>query len=143
MLDNRINSSWWLLRLTYGLVPIIAGLDKFLNLLTDWTGYLNPLALRVVPIEPHTFMHIVGVIEIIAGVIVLSRWTRFGAYLVSAWLVCIALNLLSMGRFFDIAVRDVVMAIGAFCLAKLSEAREPETARSTRPLAHKPASVQV
>lgn len=133
MFDKKLDASWWLLRLTYGIVPIVAGVDKFFNLLTDWTGYISPLALRVIPFSGQTFMHIAGVIEIVAGLIVLSKWTRIGAYIVSAWLVCIALNLLSSGRFYDVAVRDIVMAIGSFCLAKLSEVREEATAaeRST------------
>lgn len=124
MQDTAIDKPWWTLRLTYGLVPIVAGLDKFTNVLTDWTHYLSPLATKVVPVAPQTFMHGVGIIEIIAGVLVLNRrTTRFGAYLVSAWLVAIALNLVTMGAFFDVAVRDVVMAIGAFTLGMLSEIR--------------------
>lgn len=123
MLDERLNSSWWALRLAYGLVPIVAGLDKFTNLLTNWTDYLSPLATRVVPIAPATFMHIAGVVEIIAGIAVLTRYTRYAAYVVAAWLLLIALNLLTTGHYFDVAVRDVVMAVGAFVLARLSEVR--------------------
>lgn len=128
MQESAIDRPWWTLRLTYGLVPIVAGLDKFTNLLTQWTHYLSPLATRIVPVSAPTFMHAVGVIEIIAGVLVLGRrTTRFGAYLVAAWLVAIALNLVSMGDYLDVAVRDLVMGIGAFTLAKLTElrAREP------------------
>jgi uncharacterized membrane protein YphA (DoxX/SURF4 family) len=133
-MNTTINKPWWTLRLTYGLVPIVAGLDKFTNVLTDWTHYLNPLATKVVPVSAPTFMHAVGIIEIIAGILVLnSRTTRFGAYLVSAWLAAIALNLITMGSFLDVAVRDLVMGIGAFTLAKLTEIRvageaKPETA---------------
>jgi uncharacterized membrane protein YphA (DoxX/SURF4 family) len=127
MFDPHLNTPWWALRLTYGLVPIIAGLDKFTHFLTDWTQYLSPLALRVVPVSATTFMYVVGVIEIIAGILVLSRLTRIGAYVVSAWLVAIVFNLLTTGRYFDIAARDLAMAIGAFALAKLTEAREGVT----------------
>jgi uncharacterized membrane protein YphA (DoxX/SURF4 family) len=124
MLETAVDKPWWTLRLTYGLVPIVAGLDKFTNLLTDWTQYLNPLATKVVPVAPSTFMHVVGIIEIIAGVLVLNRkTTRFGAYLVAAWLAAIALNLITMRAYFDVAVRDLVMGIGAFTLAKLTEIR--------------------
>ncbi|HEU4732689.1 MAG TPA: MauE/DoxX family redox-associated membrane protein [Kofleriaceae bacterium] len=124
MQESAIDRPWWTLRLTYGLVPIVAGLDKFTNLLTDWTHYLSPLATRVVPVSAPTFMHAVGIIEIIAGVLVLHpRTARFGAYLVAAWLVAIAGNLVSMGTYLDVAVRDVVMGIGAFTLAKLTEIR--------------------
>jgi uncharacterized membrane protein YphA (DoxX/SURF4 family) len=121
--DDETSTPWHLLRWTYGLVPIVAGADKFTNILTDWTKYLSPVARDILPFSPSTFMMIVGVIEIVAGLLVLSRYTRFGAYLVSAWLVGIAINLVTTGTYFDIAVRDTVMAIGAFALAKLSEAR--------------------
>lgn len=123
MLDKRLDTSWWALRLAYGLVPIVAGLDKFTNLLADWPAYLSPLALRVLPFSGATFMHIVGVIEIVAGIIVLSKATRIGAYIVSAWLVCIALNLVASGHYFDVAVRDIVLAIGSFVLARMTEVR--------------------
>jgi uncharacterized membrane protein YphA (DoxX/SURF4 family) len=120
-MDAKLNQSWWALRLVYGLVPIVAGLDKFTNLLTDWQQYLSPMIANAVPAA--TFMHIVGVIEIVAGILVLSRFTRLGAYVVAAWLVGIALNLITAGHFFDVAVRDLSMAVGAFVLGRLSEAR--------------------
>ncbi len=128
MQDESLDRTWWALRLTYGLVPIIAGLDKFTNLLVDWTQYLSPLALRVVPVSASTFMMIVGVIEIVAGVIVLAK-PRIGAYIVGAWLVAIAINLVTMGTYFDIAVRDLVMSVGAFTLARLSAIRSEVTVR--------------
>jgi uncharacterized membrane protein YphA (DoxX/SURF4 family) len=125
---QELDHSWWTLRLTYGLVPIIAGADKFTHLLVDWTKYLSPAAERVLPFSPSTFMMIVGVVEIVAGLLVLSRWTRLGAYVVSAWLVGIALNLVMTGGYYDIAVRDLVMAIGAFTLARLTELRAHDAA---------------
>ena len=85
------------MRIALGLATFLAGLDKFFNLLTKWTMYLNPLALRVVPVAPETFMRAVGVIEMIVGIAILTRWTRLGAYVAAAWLVCIALNLVAMG----------------------------------------------
>jgi hypothetical protein len=69
-------------------------------------------------------MYIVGTVEVLVGVLVLTKWTRYAAYIGSVWLVCIALNLLTTGKYFDIAARDVVMAVGAFTLAKLTEVRE-------------------
>jgi uncharacterized membrane protein YphA (DoxX/SURF4 family) len=113
-----------LLKFTFGLVPIVAGADKFTNLLTDWSAYLNPSLASVLPFSAHTFMMIVGVIEIVAGILVLVK-TGFGAYLVSAWLVLIALTLLASGKFLDVAVRDLVMAIGAYSLAKLTQITSP------------------
>lgn len=124
MITSRIDTPWWSLRLLYGLVPIVAGIDKFTNLLTDWTKYLSPLATSVLPLSASTFMHIVGVIEIAAGVLVLTKFTRIGAYVVAAWLVAIAVNLLTTGQYFDVAVRDLAMAVGAYTLARLTEIRE-------------------
>ena len=108
-----------LLKYTYGLVPIVAGLDKFTNLLTNWENYLRASIIKMLPFSAGTFMHIVGVIEVIAGILVLYR-PRFGAYIVAAWLFLIAVVLITGGHYYDVAVRDLVMAIGAYSLAKLS-----------------------
>lgn len=108
-----------ILKYTYGLVPIAAGADKFLNLLAEWQNYLAPSLADMLPFSPSTFMMIVGVVEIIAGVIVFIK-TEIGAYIVSAWLVLIALTLIFTWHYPDVAVRDLVMAVGAFVLAKLS-----------------------
>jgi uncharacterized membrane protein YphA (DoxX/SURF4 family) len=115
--------------LTYGLVPLLAGLDKFFNLLTDWTKYLSPAVAGLLPVSPETFMRAVGVIEIVVGLLVLTRWTRLGAWIAAAWLVLIALNLVTLGLF-DIAVRDLAMAVGAYTLARLAEARQESPAES-------------
>jgi uncharacterized membrane protein YphA (DoxX/SURF4 family) len=109
--------------LTYGLVPLLAGLDKFFNLLTDWTQYLSPLVADLLPISPEAFMGVVGVIEIVVGLMVLTRWTRLGAWIAAAWLCLIAVNLITLGLY-DIAVRDLAMAVGAYTLARLAEARQ-------------------
>ncbi len=108
-----------LLRLTFGLVPIAAGIDKFTDLLTDWDMYLHPGIASMLPFSTHTFMQIVGVIEIIAGLLVLAK-PAIGGYVVMAWLICIALTLLASGKYLDVAVRDLVMSIGALSLARLS-----------------------
>ena len=108
-----------ILKYTYGIVPIVAGLDKFTNLLTRWEDYLSAGIIKLLPFSPVTFMHIVGIIEIIAGVVVLAR-PRIGGYIVAAWLTLIALTLIFGGHYFDVAVRDLSMAIGAYCLAKIS-----------------------
>lgn len=126
MENAKIRQVYWLLRGLYGAVPIVAGLDKFTNLLTDWTHYLSPLVTRYVPAS--AFMHAVGVVEIAAGVLVLSKLTRIGAYVVMLWLVGIALNLLTTGTYFDVAVRDLAMAAGAFTLARLEEVRVQDAA---------------
>jgi len=126
-LAKPLESVYWLLRLVFGIVPIVAGLDKFTNLLTSWAQYLNPTLPRILHVAPTSFMHIVGVIEIVAGVLVLVPQTsRYFAYVVSLWLLCIALQLVPMLRYLDVAVRDLVMACGAYTLARLSEVREGE-----------------
>ncbi|WKD84689.1 hypothetical protein KCTC32516_00023 [Polaribacter huanghezhanensis] len=109
-----------ILKYTFGLVPIVAGLDKFTNILTNWSQYVSDGFAGMIPFEPSTFMMIVGVIEIVAGVLVLTK-TKLGAYVVSAWLTAIALTLIFSWSYVDVAVRDLVMAIAAFSLAKLSE----------------------
>lgn len=113
-----------LLKLVFGLVPIAAGLDKFLNLLTQWDQYLNPIAAQLLPVSPSIFMEIAGIIEIAVGVAILTKWTKAGAYIASAWLVLIALNLLASGAYLDVAVRDLVMAAGAYTLGHLTAAAE-------------------
>jgi uncharacterized membrane protein YphA (DoxX/SURF4 family) len=124
--DSRLNASWWALRLGVGLGPIIAGVDKYFNKLTDWGMYLSPLVTKVVPVSATTFMHVVGVIEVIAGLVVLSRWTKIGSYVVMLWLLGIAVNLLTTGMFYDLAVRDVEIAVGAFALSQLTAVREAQ-----------------
>ena len=108
-----------LLKFTFGLVPIIAGADKFTNLLTNWAQYLHPSLVSALPFSAHAFMMIVGVVEIIAGILVLVK-TNIGAYVVSVWLVLIAVSLMASGKYLDVAVRDLVMAIGAYSLAKIT-----------------------
>jgi len=121
--DSRLDQAWWALRIGLGVGPFLAGLDKYFNLLANWTGYISPLALKILPFSGQTFMHIVGVIEMLVGLAILTRWTRVGAYVASAWLVAIAINLVSTGMFFDVAVRDVEMALAAFVLARMTEVR--------------------
>lgn len=116
--ERNLTNTWWMLRLTYGLVPIIAGLDKFTNLLVEWTTYLPGWMVTAVG-DPQAFMYIVGVIEIVAGIGVLTKWTRVFAYVVAGWLLGLGVTLVTTGAY-DVAVRDVVMAIGSLALAQLS-----------------------
>ena len=124
--QDRVHSVQQTLRVLFGVVPVVAGADKFLNLLTNWEQYVNPTLERLLPFTTTTFMHIAGVIEIVAGLIVLSRFTTFGAYLVSAWLALIAISLLASGHFLDVAVRDLVMSATAYSLATLSRVRQEQ-----------------
>jgi hypothetical protein len=123
-----------ILRLTFGIVPIVAGLDKFTNLLANWPGYLCANITGILPVDAMVFMKIVGVIEIVAGIIVLLR-PLLGAYIVMVWLICIALQLIIGGHFFDVAVRDLVMAIGAFTLAKLTMISGSENIQQAKAMA--------
>lgn len=118
--NEIVRSVWSVLRITFGIVPIVAGLDKFTDLLTNWDMYLHPGIASMLPFSAHTFMQIVGVIEIVAGILVLAR-PLIGGYVVMAWLICIALQLLASGKYFDVAVRDLVMSISALSLARLSK----------------------
>lgn len=121
--EKKVINTQKLLKIVYGLLPIAAGLDKFTNILTNWSQYLSPSLANLLPVSPTSFMMVVGIIEIVAGIIVLSKWTVLGAYLVMIWLFLIAINLIILGLY-DIAVRDIVMAFGALSLAKLTEARK-------------------
>jgi uncharacterized membrane protein YphA (DoxX/SURF4 family) len=135
--DSRLDQAWWVLRIGLGVGPFLAGLDKYFNLLTNWTAYISPLALKILPFSGRTFMHIVGVIEMIVGLAILTKWTRLGSYVASAWLLLIAINLVSTGMFFDVAVRDVEMALAAFVLARMTEVRR-DAGRSDVP--HEPSA---
>jgi uncharacterized membrane protein YphA (DoxX/SURF4 family) len=121
-MTDRLTTPWWALRAALGAAAFLAGLDKFFNLLANWPGYLSPLPASVLPMSVSSFMHAIGIVEMAVGAIILTGYTRLGGYVASAWLVGIAINLIATGRYFDIAVRDVAMAIGAFTLARLTEA---------------------
>ncbi len=116
----RLESARIALRVSFGLLPLLAGLDKFTYFLTDWSAYVGPLARSLLPVSPQTFLYAVGIIEVIVGLAVLTRWTAIGSYVAAGWLTLIAVNLVLAG-FFDIAVRDVVLAVAAFTLARLTE----------------------
>ena len=117
---TRLEPARIALRLSFGLVPLLAGLDKFTYLLTDWSAYVAPIVRPLLPFDVHMFLYAAGIVEILVGLAVLTRWTIIGSYVAAAWLVLVAVNLVLAG-YFDIAVRDVVMAVAAFTLARLSE----------------------
>lgn len=134
--DKQLHGAWLALRFGLGLMALLAGLDKFFNLLTTWTVYVSPLAEGAIPMSPDTFMHMVGVIEMGVGIAILTAWTRIGAYVAAAWLLAIALNLVTTGMFFDVAVRDVILAISAYTLARMTEALAAERETGTMGLGH-------
>ena len=119
-MDSRLIAPRTALRLAIGLMATLAGLDKFFNLLADWPAYVAPVAAHLLPFSTHAFMQIVGLIEFAVGITILFVKPSVGSYVASAWLLLVAANLV-VGGHFDIAVRDVVLAVGAFALARLSE----------------------
>ncbi len=117
--NHTLHQIFTLMKFTFVIVPIVAGVDKFTNILTNWEQYLNPDLVSILPFSAATFMMIVGVIEIVAGILVFLK-PEIGGYVVSAWLLGIALTLIASLNFLDVAVRDTVMAISAFSMARLS-----------------------
>lgn len=132
-MDTRLDTPWMALRYGIGLTATLAGLDKFFNLLADWGSYVSPLAAQLLPVPTGTFMGLVGVVEVAVGAAILAGWTRAGAYVASAWLIGVAGNL-ALAGFYDVAVRDVVMAIAAFTLARLAEVRQEAPVHAAREL---------
>jgi hypothetical protein len=124
--------AFWLLRIGFTVAPILFGLDKFLDWLVDWPVYLAPELDDLVPGDAHAAMLLVGVIEIAAGLVVAVR-PRIGGYVVAAWLAAIIGNLLLQADFYDVALRDFGLLIGALALARLAAAFDDPTRRSTGP----------
>ena len=110
-----------ILRFGFTVAPILAGVDKFLHLLVNWDQYLAPMANKILGGHGHEFMLVVGVIEIIAGLGVAWK-PRWFAYVVAAWLLLIILNLLALPGYFDVALRDLGLLLGALALARLAQA---------------------
>lgn len=120
--------AFWLLRIGFTVAPILFGLDKFAHVLVDWDIYLAPEFTDLFNAEAHTLMYFVGAIEIVAGLVVLLQ-PRFGGYLVAAWLGGIIVNLLLMADYYDLALRDFGLLLGALTLARLATAF-PQSLRS-------------
>jgi len=117
------HQAYTILKFGFTVAPIVAGLDKFFNLLVDWTQYLTPLVPRWTGIAPTDFMMVVGVIEIIAGIVVVVK-PKIGAWVVTAWLWGIIINLLLVPGYYDVALRDLGLSFGALALARLAEREE-------------------
>lgn len=113
--------AFWLLRIGFTIAPILFGADKFADVLVNWDRYLAPRISDHLPGTPHQAMYLVGVIEIVAGLVVALR-PRFGGYLVAAWLTGIIVNLLLIPGFYDVALRDFGLLIAAVALARLATA---------------------
>jgi uncharacterized membrane protein YphA (DoxX/SURF4 family) len=124
VLGDPAYQGYLLLRIGFAVAPILFGLDKFFNVLVDWERYLAPWIGRIVPMSASAAMHVVGVVEIAAGVIVALK-PRYGAYLVAAWLGGIIVNLLTYPGYYDIALRDFGLMLGALTLARLASKFDP------------------
>jgi hypothetical protein len=111
--------AYQILQIAFVVAPVVAGADKFFHFLVDWDQYLSPLVTRILPVSGHTFMLGVGVIEIAAGLLV-AFMPAVGGLVVGAWLCGIIVNLLSIPGYYDIALRDLGLALGAFALARLA-----------------------
>jgi len=122
-MDIRLQHPTQALRIAVGLMATLAGLDKFFDILADWGSYVSPAAARLWPFSTDALMWIVGVVEFAVGVSILTALPAIGAYVASAWLLLVAMNLV-LGGHFDIAVRDVVLSIAAFTLARLTQVRD-------------------
>jgi uncharacterized membrane protein YphA (DoxX/SURF4 family) len=131
-MDHQLAARAGALRIIFGVTATLAGLDKFFNLLADWSSYVSPFAAQLLPVSADVFMYAVGVIELAVGIAILGAAPVLGAYVASAWLLVVAVNLLVAG-FIDVAVRDVVMSVAAFTLARLLELRAE--APAARPVA--------
>ena len=122
-MDPRLQAPARAMRLAIGLMATLAGIDKFFNILVDWGSYVSPLAAQLLPFSTDVFMWIVGIVEFAVGISILTALPVIGAYVASAWLLLVAVNL-TLAGYFDIAVRDVVLSIGAFSLARLIQVRD-------------------
>ena len=125
--------AFWLLRIGFTVAPILFGIDKFAHVLTNWDKYLAPWVNDIVPGTAHQAMYAVGAIEIVAGLAVLLK-PRFGGYLVAAWLLGIIVNLVSIGGYGDVALRDFGLLLAALTLARLATAFPTDH----RPTDHRP-----
>jgi hypothetical protein len=123
--NARISFSWNLLRYAYGLVVLLAGLDKLLgtNIIVMWPKYISPFVAGLLPVSTGAFLAAMGVVEVVVAILLLTKWPRIGAYLTTVWLLIISVNLVLLGAL-DIAIRDILLAVGAVVLAQLTGAVE-------------------
>jgi hypothetical protein len=131
-MNARLENPTRIMRIAVGLMATLAGLDKFFNILADWGSYVSPAAAQLLPFSTDVLMGIVGVVEIAVGVSILTVMPVLGAYVASAWLLLVAVNLVIAGHL-DVAVRDVVLSIAAFTLARLSQVRVESEVREAAP----------
>lgn len=131
-MDTRLDNPTRAMRIALGLMATLTGLDKFFDILVDWGSYVSPAAAQLLPFSTDVFMGIVGVVEIAVGIAILTALPVLGAYVASAWLLLLAVNLVVAGHF-DIAARDVVLSIAAFTLARLLQVRDRSAVSEAAP----------
>ncbi len=117
--SNPSYQAFQILHIAFTIAPIVAGADKFFDLLVNWDKYLSPLVSSTLHVSPHAFMLAVGVIEIVAGLVVAFA-PAIGAWIVAAWLLGIIVNLLAIPGYFDVALRDFGLALCAIALGRLA-----------------------
>ena len=130
--DNPVGQAFWILRVVFTVAPIVSGLDKFFNIMVNWSDYLAPWIPNLIHVSPQTFMYGVGIVEICAGILV-GLWPRYFAYVLMLWLWGIIVNLLTTGQYYDVALRDFGLSIGALSLARLAYAHELERRGQLQP----------
>jgi len=123
--ENPVGQAFWIARIIFTIAPILFGLDKFFNVLVDWPKYLAPWIPNLIHVTPQTFMYGVGVVEIVAGILV-GIWPQVFAYVLTLWLWGIIVNLLTLPGYYDVALRDFGLSIGALTLARLALAHQLE-----------------
>ena len=123
--EKKALHAWWLLKIAFGIAIIVAGIDKFqfMHLVTSWEQYVSPKVIEIIGIEPTFLVLLAGIAEMIAGALILIK-TKVGAYISFAWMLLVIANLLTMGMFYDIIVRDALIAISLYALILLSDAQE-------------------
>jgi hypothetical protein len=121
--SNPAYQAYQILHFGFVVAPILAGADKFTHFLVDWTIYLAPVVTDIVPLAPQAFLYVVGIVEILAGLLVLAA-PRIGGYVVALWLWGIIVNLLLLQNYYDIALRDFGLSLGALALSRLAESVE-------------------
>jgi hypothetical protein len=119
--DARTKLSWNVLRFAYGAVILLAGLDKIAgtNLIVNWSKYISPFVAGLLPVSQHIFLVGMGVVEVVVAILLFTKWPRIAGYLTIVWLVLISINLVLLG-YLDIAIRDLLLAVGAYVLTELT-----------------------
>jgi len=120
--ESKFNGIWTISRYVYGLVPVVIGIDKFTFCIVNWNIYVSSFVASYFPLT--TFVSVVGIIEIAAGLLILTKWPRFGAYLVAAWIGLVIVNLFMIPDMYDIILRDVAIAFGYIVFGVMTELKE-------------------